>query len=333
MIIAIQPDDYGPNDASSPTWSRLLRDAGHQVREVDVYRADILDQLRGCSGFMWRHGHLPQMRQVARRLLPVLERELGLVVYPDQNTCWHYDDKIAQSYLFEALDIPAPKTWVFFDEDAALGYAKGADYPLVVKLWAGASSTNVALVSNITEAEGWIRKLFHNGVADLSRQQGAFKKRFLDFGRLLAGRDVVLPSEVHRDYILFQEFVPDNAYDTRLTIVGNRAFGFRRFNRDDDFRASGSGVIDYDPRGIAPEFVGLAFDVAKKLKMQSCALDFLWNGESPVVVEVSYTYASWAVHGCPGHWNQGMQWCDGQMCPEEAHVEDFLARLEQQSGS
>ena len=35
------------------------------------------------------------------RLLPVIEKELGLVVYPDQNTCWHYDDKIAQYYLLK----------------------------------------------------------------------------------------------------------------------------------------------------------------------------------------------------------------------------------------
>jgi len=75
-----------------------LEKAGHEVNWVNVYRADILEQLKGCDGFMWRWAHFGGMGQIARRLLPVVERELGLVVYPDQNTCWHYDDKIAQAH-------------------------------------------------------------------------------------------------------------------------------------------------------------------------------------------------------------------------------------------
>ena len=124
LVIAIQPDDYTPEggrqDASSPRWAALIEEAGHQVRWVDVRRADILSQLEGCDGFMWRHGHSAEHRQIARRLLPVLERELGLVVYPDQNTGWHYDDKIIQQYIFSALGIAAPKTWVWFDAAQAL---------------------------------------------------------------------------------------------------------------------------------------------------------------------------------------------------------------------
>jgi hypothetical protein len=80
---------------------------------VDVFRPDILQQLQGCRGFLWRHAHVADMRQIARRLLPVIERDLGLLVYPDQRTCWHYDDKIIQSYLLDAHGIPSPKTWVW----------------------------------------------------------------------------------------------------------------------------------------------------------------------------------------------------------------------------
>lgn len=49
-----------------------------------------------------------------------------------------------------------------------------------------------------------------------------------------------------KKYILFQEYLPDNEFDTRVTVIGNRAFAFRRFNRKKDFKASGSGEIDYD---------------------------------------------------------------------------------------
>lgn len=328
MIVAIQPDNYGPNDASSPIWTRLLKEAGHEVREVNVYRADILDQLKGCHGFMWRHAHFPRMRQIARRLLPVIERELGLVVYPDQSTCWHYDDKIAQAYLLPAAGIPTPKTWVWHDRDLALEWARTAKYPMVLKLWAGASSSNVRLVRSFTEAKFWIRRLFENGIADLEMPQFSVRQKLRKVACVLLGRELPHPWELHKGYVYFQEFLPGNAFDTRITVIGNRAFGFRRFNRDNDFRASGSGRIDHDTTGISPEFVKLAFEVARKLKAQSCAIDGLWRGEKPVIGEVTYTYASWAVHACPGHWDSDMNWREGHMWPEEAQLQDFLARLD-----
>lgn len=329
MLVAIQPDSYGPNDASSPHWVRLLKEAGHEVREVDVYRADILAQLAGCHGFMWRHGHLPAMRQIARRLLPVLENELGLIVYPDQHTCWHYDDKIAQAHLFEALNIPTPKTWVWFDKSQALEYAANAEYPLVLKLWAGAGSQNVTLVKSRLEAELWVRRIFERGVASLFKEQPTLKSRLKEAVRILArGEGGAPPWELHKNYVLFQEFLPGNAFDTRVTVIGSRAFGFRRFNREGDFRASGSGKIDHDPQQVSAEFVRLAFDTARKLKAQSCAIDGLRRGTDPVVGEVSYTYASWAVHDCPGHWDADLNWHEGQMRPEEAQIQDFLRRLE-----
>jgi glutathione synthase/RimK-type ligase-like ATP-grasp enzyme len=327
MIVAIQPDNYGSRDTSFTIWKRVLEEAGHEVRLVNVHHADILEQLQGCQGFMWRHGHYPQMRLVAQRLLPVIERELKLVVYPDQNTCWHYDDKLAQAYLLPAAGVPTPKTWAWFDRDEALSWAQSAVYPLVLKMWAGAGSTNVCLVSSIAEAETWIEQLFGDGVVALQKREVPLKERLLMAARILAGGQAALPWVPHKGYALFQEFLAGNPYDTRVTVIGNRAFGFRRFNRDDDFRASGSGRIDYDPRAIVPEFLRLAFDVARRLKTQSCAIDGLWRGDEPVVGEVTYTYTSWAVHECPGHWDADLNWHKGQMWPEEAQALDFIERL------
>lgn len=329
MIVAIQPDDYGLDDASYPIWSRILREAGHEVREVNVHRADILEQINGCHGFMWRHGHHPSMRQIARRLLPVLEEQLDLEVYPDQKTCWHYDDKIAQAYLLQAAGIPTPKTWIWFEKEGALEWARHARYPLVLKLWAGAGSTNVRLIRVWEEARYWIEQLFCSGVKSLVDEKPAMRERMAQVKRVFLGGDLEHPCELHKNYVLFQEFLADNEFDIRITVIGDRAFGFRRFNRENDFRASGSGKIDHDPGGIDSAFIKIAFEAAKKLKLQSCAIDGLLRGNEPVIGEISYTYASWAVHKCPGHWASDLTWHEGQMWPEEAQIADFLVRLEQ----
>jgi glutathione synthase/RimK-type ligase-like ATP-grasp enzyme len=349
FTIAIHPDDYTPpgkppeSDAASPRWASLLQEAGHKVRWVDVRRPDILDQVKGCNAFMWRWAHFAGMSRIARRLLPILERELNLIVYPDQNTCWHYDDKVAQSYLFEALGIPSPRTWVWFDMQAACDWAATASYPLVLKLATGAGSNNVRLVKDFFEARRWIEGLFSRVVQDLNPAES---ERLALISRLHHAGKVIIKGEPRqmRDngcepqtgYVLFQEFLPDNAFDTRVTVIGNRAFAFRRFNRDDDFRASGSGKIDWNPKVVDQGFLRVAFKTSQVLRMQSCAIDGLYRGDAQVIAEISYTYVSEAVYNCPGYWvldgdpqTGTLNWIDGHMWPEKAQIQDFLHRLRQ----
>jgi glutathione synthase/RimK-type ligase-like ATP-grasp enzyme len=337
LIIAIQPDYGGPENSSSPRWKQLITGSGHLVRDVNVLSADIFEQLRDADGFMWRCAHYPSQLQVARRLLPVLEHELGLEVYPNERTFRHFDDKIAQYYLLRAHRLPTPQTWVWFDRDLALDWARTIEYPVVLKLHSGAGSCNVRLVKSFREAHRWITRLFGRGLRvidevdhktrDLIRR-AQMTLRYLARHRLPHYMSADL-WERHKDYVLFQEFLPDNAFDTRVTVVGNRAFAFRRFNRPNDFRASGSGRIDYDQAQVAPEFISLAFEVAQKLGTQSCAIDGLRRGGEPVIGEVSYAYVSSAVHACPGHWSPTLEWQEGQMWPEEAQTADFLQRLRQ----
>jgi len=278
--------------------------------------------VRGCDGFIWRHGHWTTMVQIAKRVLPVLERELGLVLYPDQRTCWHYDDKIAQKYLFDALGIPAPDTWIHWDDlDATLDWATRAPYPLVLKLATGAASQNVKLVRSFAELEPWIRRLMTTGVHSLDDETCATPHPIL-WG-------------FHKNYVLLQEFLPDNAFDTRVTVIGRRAFAFRRFNRPGDFRASGSGRVDHDQQAIAEGALRLALEAARRLGAQSLAFDIMRRGNELVIGECSYTYVSWTVHDTPGHWTVDgppmtgrLEWHPGHVWPEEAQMEDYLQRLQ-----
>ncbi len=294
---------------------------------------------------MWRWAHFGGMFQIARRVLPVIERQLGIPVYPDQNTCWHYDDKIAQAYLFHALKIPAPKTWCWFAEAGAREWIQAAEFPLVLKLAGGAGSENVRLVRSIEEASWWIDRLFRVGTGSLKAPMVAAPWPWRT--RLRAAAKALLKGEpprelqhphwpLEKNFVLFQEFLPNNAFDTRVTVIGPRAFAFRRFNREDDFRASGSGKIDYTQDKIDERFIRLAFTIANKLGAQSCAIDGLYRRDEVVVGEISYTYVSSAVYDCPGHWrlvgNPGhgdLVWQAGSMWPEEAQIEEFLARLDQ----
>jgi hypothetical protein len=342
--VAIQPDRLrhknGEEQSFSSQWAARAADTGITVRTVNVYAADFFEQLAGCDGFMWRFGYSPTPRLFAKRLMPAIEQGLGIPVFPSIETAWHFEDKIAQSYLLHAAGVPTPATWVFWDSKDALDFCRSATYPLVLKLAFGYQSANVRLLNRFDEAAYWIAQLFGPGVTGLrppaswwrdARQRLGGALRHLQRASAYEDLDYC---ELQHGYFYVQEFVPANEYDIRVTVIGNRAFVFRRFNRPGDFRASGSGRIDWDPHQIDAESVRLAFKAARRLQTQSLAVDLLQHGGRKVMTEISYTYASWAVRDCPGHWvlegntdGGPLSWIEGRMHPEDAIFDDFVARL------
>ena len=321
----------------SDRWTELADAAGVRVRPVDVYAGDFLDQLAGCDGFLWRF--LPHQRQIAQRVLPAVELGMGLPVFPSFRSVWHYDDKVTQHYLLAAAGIPTPRSWTFWGARAARAFARDAAYPLVFKLALGWLAENVRLVRTPEEALAWIDRMFGPGVRSLQEPlrppSPTLRQRVGGAARALLGRPAGgRTGDRERGYFYVQEFLPDNAFDTRVTVFGNRAVAFRRMNRPGDFRASGSGRIDWDPGPIDLATVRLGFRVAKALGMPTLAVDGLRRGDEPVVGEVSYTSAAWAVRKCPGHWHLdgdpqtgALEWVPGELRPEDAIFEDFLAEV------
>lgn len=342
--IAIQPDELtqknGEKQSFSTRWAARAAESGVSVRMVDVYAADLFDRLTGCDGFMWRFGYSPNPRLFAKRLLPAIEHGLGIPTFPSFETAWHFEDKIAQSYLLQAAGLPAPATWVFWDRESARDFCRAATYPLVLKLSFGYQSANVRLLNGIEDAEYWIAQLFGSGLTGLqppaSRPRDSIR-RAKGALRHLRGAPVhqdLECCELQHGYFYVQQFMPGNDFDIRLTVIGDRAFAFRRFNRPGDFRASGSGRIDWDPQPIDEDSIRLAFRTARQLQTQSLGIDLLQDGRRKVVAEISYTYASWAVRDCPGHWvlrgdtaTGPLCWIEGSMHPEDAIFDDFVARL------
>jgi hypothetical protein len=128
-----------------------------------------------------------------------------------------------------------------------------------------------------------------------------------------------------KGYIYFQDFIPNNDSDTRVTVIGDRAFAFIRNVRRGDFRASGSGDIVYDPHRIQLKCLEIAFEVTRKVGSQSMAFDFVIGAnQQPLILEVSYCYAAQAVYSCPGHWDAELNWHEGHIWPQDAILIDLL---------
>ncbi len=283
--------------------------------------------------FWWRHDNGDE--HIAKAILPIVENEMGIPCLPSQRTWWTFDDKIKQYYLLRFHGFPMVPSWIFWDKQKALNWFSNARLPVVFKLRGGAGSENVILVESNRLGERAIRKMFNSGIK--STRIPWRSTRWKDFQLSKAVRHVganairkiqgaAMPVlELHKNYVLFQKFMPNNHYDTRVTVIGKRAFAFRRLNRPNDFRSSGSGRIEYDVESIDKRFITLAIAISEKMGFQSMAYDFLYDENGvPTFCEISYAYVDTAVYNCPGYWDGSLNWHHGHFWPQYCQLVDAL---------
>lgn len=112
-----------------------------------------------------------------------------------------------------------------------------------------------------------------------------------------------------------------------MIVIGGRAFAVKRFDRENDFRASGSGVKEFRREALDERCVKLAFEVNKKLGAQSVAYDFVYDAAGkPLIVEICYGFAVEFYDPCPGYWDEGLNWVEGGFVPQEWMLDSFLKR-------
>jgi glutathione synthase/RimK-type ligase-like ATP-grasp enzyme len=268
----------------------------------------------------------------------------GKKVFPNYNTAWHFDDKVGQKYLLEAISAPIPETSIFYDSKTAIEWVKTAKFPKIFKLRGGGGSQNVRLVPDAREARRMIRKAFGKGflayyaAGNIVERWRMFRLGKTNFTDIIKGivRFVIPPPYARikgreKGYVYFQEFIPGNNFDIRIVVVGDRAFAIKRMVRSDDFRASGSGMILYEKEHFNDETVNLAFQMSEKLRSQSAAFDFVYADDRIYVLEVSFGFIKEVYDPCAGYWKRDLTWHEGTFNPYEWMVDNLIKNVVEQS--
>src|SRR5690606_38499852 len=269
-----------------------------------------------------------------KRILFAIEHS-GKTVFPDFKTGWHFDDKVAQKYLLEAIGAPLVPSYVFYDKKEALDWVDKESLPIVAKLKGGSGSSNVRLIKSTKQAHRYINNSFNKGIKQFSFQYYAkeklrhFKesKNIKDLLKIayrlfsnLTNKKYFLPE---RNYVYFQKFIPNNKYDTRVIIIGDRIVAEKRYVRDNDFRASGSNKFSFDDINL--KCLRTALQISKKLNLQSVAFDFIEdNNQNPLIVEMSYGFGVKGIKNAKGYWDENLQWNDSNIVPEIWILERIL---------
>jgi glutathione synthase/RimK-type ligase-like ATP-grasp enzyme len=332
-MIGIQPAKGG----FDIKWISYCNEKSIPYKLVDCYRFDIIDQLKDCQALMWQfyQGSTKDFL-VAKQILFAVEQS-GTKVFPNFNTSWHFDDKIGQKYLLEAIVAPIAPVWVFYDKHEALIWAKKTDFPKVFKLRWGAGSQNVKLVKSVRQAISLINKAFSKGFPAYDAF-GSLKERwrlyrlgkarlkdvFKGVARFFIRSQYVLMKGREKGYIYFQEFIPGNDCDIRVIVIADKAFAIKRMVRKNDFRASGSGHILYEKELFDEGTILLSFEIAQRLKSQCVAFDFVYKDKTPLILEINYGFSPSGYESCPGFWDKNLNWHEGKFNPYGWMVDSVL---------
>ena len=327
----------------SERWIEYCNINNVEYELVNCYDSDIVKQLEGFDGLLWHWSHNDyKAAHFARQLTCSLEMK-GLEVFPNSNTAWHFDDKIGQKYLLESVNASLVPSYVFYEKQSALIWLETSPLPIVFKLKNGAGSFNVVLIKTKRQAKKLINKAFNKGFPFYSKktiiQERLWRlKRDKSFKGIVGiGKGIIrayFPTadfriqDRQKGYVYFQKFIPNNTFDIRIVVVGNKAIGLKRMVRKGDFRASGSGIINYNPDEIDIRCVELSFQYSKVLKLQSVAFDFVFDeNDNPLIVEISYGFATKAYDKCPGYWERNLNWHKGFFNPQFEMISNLIREI------
>ncbi|GHT66756.1 hypothetical protein AGMMS50239_28750 [Bacteroidia bacterium] len=326
------------NKGFAERWIAYCKERNISYKIVNCYDNNIIEQLSDCDAFMWHFHHAsPKDFLFAKQLLYSVQMS-GKKVFPDFNTVWHFDDKVGQKYLLESINAPLVTTHIFYTKEEALSWAKNTEYPKVFKLRGGAGSTNVQLVKKQSEAIKLINQSFSKGhksdsVVSFKDSFNKYQKHKITFLELLKnGVRHIIPTEFtkvygkQRGYVLFQDFIPNNHFDIRIIVIGEKAFGIKRLVRENDFRASGSGNIIYRKDEIDEECVKIAFELNQQLKTQCIAIDYVFKNTQPLIVEISYGFLACVYDSCEGYWDSQLVWHKGHVNPYGWMIDNIITK-------
>lgn len=162
---------------------------------------------------VWRSGSDPAPQWDAKTKIFFLENYLKKLCYPTYRESWSYENKVRQYYLFKINNIPTVETFITNDKEEAISFIDKAKFPIVSKIATGSGSLGVEIIKNRKAAQKFINKVF------------------------APGRNTYWTYLKQKDYVYFQEYIPDASYDLRVIVVGNMYTGFFRMKPKNDFSA------------------------------------------------------------------------------------------------
>ena len=100
----------------SSEWITICEERSLKYLILESDKSSFIEDLEQCETILWNWYHDEIFNSFfAKKLNIYISLFEKKNIYPSFNTIFHYDDKIIQSFLIPRLNLPFPKTEVFFN--------------------------------------------------------------------------------------------------------------------------------------------------------------------------------------------------------------------------
>lgn len=328
MRVAIHsnPEVYHHSGQWNRQWIEYCEDHSISYEIVDLFAHGALSRLRGFDALLWHFGNYSLQEMLFARSILRAAKQMGMAVFPDENTSWHFDDKVAQMFLLQSIDAPIPQSWFFATLPEALEWIRSeGTFPVVAKLKSGSGASNVKLLANTAEASRYVTRLFTIGYSPspnvvfktVSSARSAndihtFLARARRAPEFFRTKRHARQFPRERSYAYFQEFIPNEGFDIKVAVIGDKLSFIARQSRPGDFRASGGGHTYYDRSLLSTAIIENAFRTSDALGFQCMGYDYVVDSRDGTgkIIEMSYGFSYRALLDAGGYWDRSAVWHD-----------------------
>lgn len=241
--------DYGPY----PRWTKYRRFLDNNAIPFDFYNIHAHDWIEKANEFDIIIGvpsnELSCLQEIREKYY-VLETFLDKACYPSHKHVLIYEDKKMESFISKIKGFPFARTYISYNKEDALQLVGKIKFPVISKIIPGSGSVGVEFVRNQSQARRIVGQAFSRN-----------------------GRKIQVVYFRQKDYVYFQDYIPNDGYDIRVIVVGAWIFGYYRKVLQGDFRASGMGQVE--KRELPEEAIRIAFEINKVIKSPQLVVDMV----------------------------------------------------------
>lgn len=307
----------------SLAWEEYCKENNIYYKIVNPYKVGVISELMDFDIILWHYSNYSfKDMLMAKNILFTME-EHGKKVFPSFKDAWHFDDKLAETYLLESINAPIPKSYYYYDSKSLEADINNLSFPIIAKLRNGSGSHNVKMLKSKQELYSYSKKMFTSGISSApsllykassniksSKSIKTFINRAKRIPEFLRSLSNAKKFNIERGYVYLQEFIPNDGYDLKIVVVGNKLSFIGRNIREGEFRASGGGDLFYDRNRVTQDVINSAFKTSDDLGFKCMGYDYVIDNITGVgkIIEISYGFSHQAVLDANGFFDRNGEW-------------------------
>lgn len=317
----------------SVAWINFCKENKIDYEVVNPFQNEINKFLLNFEVILWHFSNYSfKDMLIAKNILFTMEK-MGKKVFPAIDDAWHFDDKLAETYLLQAIAAPIPNSYYFYSYEEVTTAIQSLKFPIIAKLRNGSGSHNVKMLNNQGELLSYSKTMFTSGISSApslifkassniksSKSLSTFIKRAKRIPEFLRSLANAKKFNREKDYVYLQDFIKNDGYDLKIVVVGDKLSFIGRSIREGDFRASGGGTLFYDKSLITKNVIDSAFKTSDLLGFKCMGYDYVIDKSSGkgIIIEISYGFSHVALMAANGHFDREAIWHDEPLnAPEE----------------